>query len=391
MNLKKIVVTGHPYAFPYYFRVFEYLEDKDKYIFVLPKVWKSKTTIKLENKEGFQIYGLNAWSYGGKSLLGGLFKGWLPGLIFLLPYLRVKKGAKVLYSCSEPNLLTTLANGLVSRLCGMKLVLFTWQNVEPEKRSSGAKLRLSNWLVSLNLKLADGIICGNRKAEQIVKRFKPDLETLVCPLSGVDTDKFKPGIISDWKVKLNLTGKKAILFYGALDKRKGIDILLESFKKISDNSVSLIIAGRGPEKEKLVRKANNLGLDGKVVFLDWLKNDELPGLICAADIFVYPSVPAGGWEEQFGYAMAEASACGLPVVSTKTGSISEVVIDGESGILVEAGNVEQLAKAMLELLNNNEKRKRMGEFGGNYVLANFSHQIIAKKIIDFLGRFANDL
>ncbi len=382
-----IIVTGHPYAFPHYFRVFEYVADKDEFVFILPKVWKSKTEMKLEKKEGFNIYGLSAWSYGSKSFLGGVFKGWLPGMISLLPYLKMKFRSKVLYSCSEPNLLTTLYNGLIARILGFRLVLFTWQNVLPERRTSGWKLKLSNAIVVLNLRLADGIICGNKKAEEVVRRFNKEIKTIICPLSGVDTQKFRPGISGDWKEKLELSDKRILLFYGALDQRKGIDMLLEALALISDKSVCAIIVGTGTQKEKLIHLASGLNIKERVVFLDWMKNEELPGLLNAADVFVYPSRSSGGWEEQFGYAMAEASACGVPVMATRSGSVEEVIIDGKGGILVEPNSPGQLAAGIGKILSDDNLRKQMGEYGRKFTVENFSHRVVADKLSDFLHGF----
>ncbi len=394
INRKPIIVTGFPYAFPYYFKVFEYLQKKEDFIFILPKLWLAKAgkvRIKLEPKPEFSTYGLKAVFYGGHGL-GGLFKGWLPGLLFLLPYLRIKYGNGVLYSCSEPNLLTTLYNGIIAKLCGFKHVLFTWQNIAPEARMSGLKLKLSNALVRLNFRLASGIICGNEKAQKIVSSFRfPVSRTIVCPISGVDTEKFRPGIMSNWRQKLELAnGEKLILFYGALDKRKGLDVLVSAVNilshKLSAINYKLVIVGTGPKSESLKSQVQSLKLQDRVIFLDWMPNDQLPALLNAADVFVYPSVPAGGWEEQFGYAMAEASACDIPVVATRTGSINEVVADSKSGLLVEPNNPEQLEGALAKLLSDDDLRKQMGGFGREYVVKNFGHKVVASKIESFLIR-----
>ena len=152
-KVKPIIITGFPYTFPHYFKVFEHLENKEDFVFVLPKLWLAKAgkiRLKLEPKSGFTIYGLRAVSYGGHSI-AGQFKGWLPGMIFLLPRLKIKFGSRVLYSCSEPNLLTTLYNGLIAKILGFKLILFTWQNVLPEDRMAGWKLKLSNALVTVSI------------------------------------------------------------------------------------------------------------------------------------------------------------------------------------------------------------------------------------------------
>lgn len=393
MNLEKIkiIITGHPYAFPYYFRLFDYFRDLDRFIFVLPRVWKSRVTIKPEKKIGYNIIRLRTWSYGSGSFLGGAFKGWLPGLLWLIPYLKIRCGIKVLYSCSEPNLLTTLFNGLLAKLFGLKFVIFTWQNVEPEKRLSDLKLKLSNCLVALNLKLADGIICGNKKAEVIVKRFDRNLTTLICPLSGVDIEKFKPNIPTDWKEKLYLGSSKMILFYGVLDGRKGLDILIRAFGTLAGRFIDLedcklVIVGAGPKKEELIRLSENLKIGDSIKFLDWMKNYNLPELLNAADVFAYPSLSmVNGWEEQFGYAMAEAEACGIPVVATATGSIGEVVNAGVTGILVKPGDPDVLAEALGKILMDENMRAKMGIAARDYVVKNFSHKVVAEKIEDFLN------
>src|SRR3989344_4025822 len=334
---KPIIIAGHPYAFPYYFKVFEYLTDKNKVIFVLPKLWlakKGKVRIKLEPKSDFTLYGLRTVSYGGHGLKG-LFKGFLPGIFFLLPYLRIKYKSKIFYSCSEPNLLTTFFNGCMAKFCGMKYFFFTWQNIPPEKYMSGIKLNIYLLFFKLNLCLADGVICGNTKAGHIIKKFQPGSKTIISPLSGVDVEKFKPGIEASptggWREKLAIKSEeKLILFYGALDVRKGVSVLITAFQGMVGNC-KLLIVGTGPEKDNLQRQAAS---GTNIIFLDWMPNAELPALLNAADVFVYPSVPIRGWEEQFGYAMAEASACGVPVVATKIGSIEEVVIDNKTGFLV---------------------------------------------------------
>ncbi|MBI2063492.1 MAG: glycosyltransferase family 4 protein [Candidatus Yanofskybacteria bacterium] len=390
-NKKSLIITGFPYAFPYYFKVFECLENKDNFIFILPKLWlakKGKVRIKLQQKPNLEIYGLSAVSYGGHGIRG-LFKGWLPGIIFLLPYLKIKYGTRILYSCSEPNLLTTLYNGMIAKLCGFRHVIFTWQNIAPQKYMGGLKLRIYTILVRLNLFFADGVICGNKKAQKIISNFKfPISNTIVCPISGVDTEKFRPGIIGNWREQLNIKPEeKAILFYGALDRRKGLNVLIDASYKLSAINCKLIIVGTGPKQEDLKLQVASYKLQDKIIFLDWMPNDQLPALLNSADIFVYPSVPTKGWEEQFGYAMAEASACSVPVIATHTGSIDEVVLHGETGLLVEPNNPEQLAEAMIGLLTNENLSRQMGEKGRKYVTENFSHKIIAEKISNFLNKF----
>ena len=383
-----ILITGFPYAFPYYFRVFEYFKNKENLFFILPKYWQArhgKIKIRLEPKMNFNIFGARAISFGGRSLfwkLGGLFKGFMPAVLYLIPFYKFKYGVKTVYHCSEPHLLTTFLIALVTKLAGMNYICFTWQNVAPGKRLRGLKLHLSLILTKVILHLSDGVICGNGKAQEIISSLSR-AKTIVAPIAGIDVDKFRP---VPGRVQ---TGNLTILFYGALDYRKGIDILIRAFAEIRGrfDACKLLIVGAGPEKDNLKKLAGSLDLGERIEFRDWVKNEELPEIIRGSSVFVYPSRPAGGWEEQFGYAIAEASACGLPVISTKSGSINEVIIDDKSGILVEPDNVGDLARALEELIANIGERTQMGGYGRKYIVENFSHQVIAGRIGNFLNGF----
>ncbi|OGN41701.1 MAG: hypothetical protein A2606_02680 [Candidatus Yanofskybacteria bacterium RIFOXYD1_FULL_42_10] len=388
INKHKIIVTGHPYAYPYYFKVFEYVNNLNDFVFVLPKIWKAKITINLKEKSGFKIYGAYALSYGRKSFLGGPFKGWMPGLAFLLPYLCFKQRARVLYSCSEPNLLTTLFNNCLAKFWGMKVILFTWQNIESKKRLRGLKLMISNTLVRFNLWLADGVICGNSKAKEIIRQFNAKIPLIICPLSGVDTERFKIEKRDEWKNKNGLGDKKLILFYGALDKRKGVEFLLRAFALMKVPNSFLIIIGTGQKKDKLKALAEELKISQSIKFFEWMPNEELPQILNSSEVFVYPSISSSGWEEQFGYAMAEAGACEIPVIATATGSIGEVIKDGVTGFLVPPNNVSALRAVITKLLDDPILSKQMGIAGRQYIASNFSNKVIADKIAEFLKSFS---
>ncbi len=311
----------------------------------------------------------------------------MPGLAGLLPWVRIRYHSRVLYLCSEPHLIATLISATIARLCAMRIVLFTWQNVRPDVRMRGCKLWLSNMLVRCNLGLAHGIICGNRKAEAIVHDFVPHMPTVVCPLAGVDTKRFMPDGPNQRELLVSAAGTKLILFAGALDERKGLDTLIRAIARLEQRDAKLVIVGTGPFRANLEKLAYELGITDRVIFRDWVRNEDLPQIMHSANVFAYPSVPRGGWEEQFGYAMAEASACGVPVVATRTGSIDEVVIHERTGLLVEPNNSEALARALDSILQDTEYAHQLGNAGRAYVAEHFSHQAIAHRIERFLASF----
>ncbi len=140
------------------------------------------------------------------------------------------------------------------------------------------------------------------------------------------------------------------LFVGRLVRQKAVDVLLPAFAQ--QESGVLILAGDGENRAQLVAQAAALGITSRVFFLG-VRHD-VPSLMKSADCFVLPS----RWEG-FGVVLAEALACGLPVVATTVDGIREVVEDGVSGILVSSEDVEALAGALRTMRTDLALRARM--------------------------------
>src|SRR5262249_26922305 len=125
----------------------------------------------------------------------------------------------------------------------------------------------------------------------------------------------------------------------------------------SVDNIQFVIAGvdtsrNGENHKALLDLVDELSLSRRVHLLGWL--DDAEQLLCATDVFVSASET-----ESFGLSIAEAMASGTPVVATRTDGAQEVVSDQQSGLLVPIGDVDQLARSIVELLTNTETRKRM--------------------------------
>ncbi len=126
------------------------------------------------------------------------------------------------------------------------------------------------------------------------------------------------------------------------------------------------MAGSGELRSQLEELTGQLGLTRNISFLGAIEHRQVPEILRNVDIFVMPSI-----REEFGVAAVEAQAMEIPVVSTRVGGVPEVVLDGETGILVEPGDSEQLAQAILTLIENPALRRQMGKRGRKHVLANY--------------------
>jgi starch synthase len=211
--------------------------------------------------------------------------------------------------------------------------------------------------------------------------------------AGIDCQKFKPaeknkdvakhfGIPED---TLN------ILFVGRLVPEKGVFDLLNAFAMLHRNvrKALLIIVGSGPSRirAQINRHILNLGIRSQVKFLGGLSYSLMPDVHNLADVLCLPSTETKTWEEQFGYALVEAMACGKPVVSTTTGSIPEIVKDGTTGVLVNPNNPHMLKESLEELILDERKRAVFGERGRQWVLQKFEANKIAKQLADIYCNF----
>jgi glycosyltransferase involved in cell wall biosynthesis len=172
------------------------------------------------------------------------------------------------------------------------------------------------------------------------------------------------------------TAESTVIFSGALDKRKGVEVLLEAWKDVHKifPKCNLMILGKGPQKTYLEIKADRLGITDAVKFTGHVSS--VPDYLRIADIFVLPSL-----QEGLPNSLLEAMACGLPVIASKIGGVVDVVEDGKSGILVEPGDISGLASAMVRLLKDNVLRQRLGEEARKRIVEGFSIDRIAEEYI----------
>lgn len=133
-----------------------------------------------------------------------------------------------------------------------------------------------------------------------------------------------------------------------LRKVKRVQDVIEIFDRIQKKIPSkLIMVGEGPERESCERLCEEKGISEKVIFLG--NSNEVDKILCFSDLFLLPSE-----KESFGLAALEAMACGVPVISSNTGGLPEVNIQGVSGYLSDVGNVEEMANNALKILASDE-------------------------------------
>ena len=198
---------------------------------------------------------------------------------------------------------------------------------------------------------------------------------------GVDLDMFRP-IDRSTNSKMVKVG-----FAKRLHHLSGPDILLKAFQYARakcDRKLMLKIAGSGPMENQLKQEAAEMGLADSIEWVGWLRSaEELRDFYHSVDLFVMPSR-----RESFGVAAVEASASGLPVIASRFGGISEIVIHGETGLLVNTEDIEELGKAILTLAKNIALRINMGLKGRKNVEGKFDWKISITRMMEIYQKIS---
>lgn len=168
------------------------------------------------------------------------------------------------------------------------------------------------------------------------------------------------------RAELGLNEGRAILLLGRLAIEKGHELLLEAIRLLGPSGarITLLFAGVGPLETELRKRCERDGVTHRVRFLGYQR--DIKKLLAAADLVALPSVSEG-----LPLAAVEALAAGRPIVATRTGGIPEVVIDGQTGLLVPPGDAAALGKAIQTVLDSPALAHRLGTTGRQFVEQNF--------------------
>ena len=250
------------------------------------------------------------------------------------------------------------------------LVISAWgSDVFAFPKSSLIHKYLLKWI----LKQAD-LLCSTSKvmAKEMDKYIEPGRKINVIPF-GVDVELFSPSQKPDTQRIQSIKMVEQPIVFGVAKYFQpvyGLDLLLKAFAKLIHErnlEARLRIAGDGPERPRLELLAERLKISDKVEWLGAIPNALVATFYKTLDVVVVPSR-----QESFGVTAVEGSACGLPIIASRVGGLPEVVIDKETGILIEPGNIEELTAAMEYMMFNPIERQQMGQSGRQLVLKHYN-------------------
>jgi glycosyltransferase involved in cell wall biosynthesis len=236
--------------------------------------------------------------------------------------------------------------------------------------------RVGTFIEDLSIEAADGLIAASHSvAELTARRLAIPLERITVIDGAVDTDAFSPA-----PARRSSDGELRLLFVGNVAANKGVYTVLEAFIRLarSHPRLSLLIAGTIEQEraDEMRAEAAQAGLAERVTVLGFVEHRDLPELYRSADMLAAPSQFEGG----LGMVYLEAMACGLPVVATAAGGAAEAIEPGETGILLEHGDVTEATAAIETLLVDGELRARMGAAGRTRVEDRFGPERYAARV-----------
>jgi starch synthase len=205
--------------------------------------------------------------------------------------------------------------------------------------------------------------------------------------NSVDTQRFRPRPDERGALRRSMGFREEdviILFVGRLHESKGVFPLVHALRLllldpgINARRLRLVIAGRGNRERQVRERVRQLGIGDHVTFLGGVPHSRVHLLYPIADVFTLPSIPVQDWQEQFGIVLIESMACGIPVVSTLSGSIPDVV--GDAATLVQPADARALAEGLRQLITHPDRRAAAGAMARARVMEQFSLPAVAGRL-----------
>ncbi len=240
---------------------------------------------------------------------------------------------------------------------------------------------LIKWLNRRVMRYAERVIAVSGSVARFVSEVEGTPPERVGTIHyGLDVPSFRANSRQIARSRLGVTETQNVCligFVGRLVRQKGVDLALQAFACLRKGHPQsrLLIVGDGPERQHLEAQTRRLGLKESVIFGGWV--DDASCVMPAFDIVVAPS----RWEG-FGLVVLETMSHGLPVIAARAGSLPEIVIDGETGLLVPSECPAALAKAMEELLIDPRRAKSMGRRAQSRVSQSFSVEKMVDATVD---------
>ena len=282
--------------------------------------------------------------------------------------------------------LSTFEVAIWSRISGVPLVVFGWENFE-------RRLPLARWWTcQFVLNTVKAIVPGNQDGANIMRSWGYQGILEVMPQMGVDPDFFSP-VPSE--IAANPSESRSgdrpfnIGYVGRLARSKGIDSIFAAVHQLRAQGLNcqITICGSGGDEQMLRDEADKQQIAEAIVWRGAVRHEAVPAEMAAFDVLVLPSRTTPDWKEQFGHVSIEAMAMGIPAIGSSSGEIPNVI--GRSDLVFQEEDVDGLATILARAISNPEWRQEVSQYGLQRVRQHYTHARIADRLINLWHEVLN--
>ncbi|MCC6055998.1 MAG: glycosyltransferase family 4 protein [Desulfurococcaceae archaeon] len=305
---------------------------------------------------------------------------WILGQLFgVVELLRASRNREKMVLFASPYAMYSI---VISWLLRIPLIVHFKYDQTTQPTISPLQRGILNAMINFALRRADMVIATTPTLKKIaIYRGVSEKKIFVSP-NYVDEDVFSPNVDGKWVRELLQVAQdeKLIIYMGRLSPEKGLDTLLDAisivFNRYPRLKFKLLIIGSGPKKDRLIKKCKEQSLCEKVLFMNPVPHSKVPSFLSACDIAILPSYSEGN--PKF---LLEAMMMGKPIIATNVIGIREAVTNGKEALLIDPGNPEMLASAIITLLENQELALVLGAHAREKALRKYSKKVVFKQAI----------
>lgn len=251
--------------------------------------------------------------------------------------------------------------------------------------------KVAPWLFRWVAAGSRGFVALGQYQEHLLRRLGIEANRIFTSPEGIELARLAEiGFDGRRRIRARhmLDGKKVIVTVGRLVERKGHEMIIRALPLVlrEVREAFYLVVGRGPMEGRLRALAREVGVEDHVFFCGFVPDSELLEYYQAGEVFAMPNREVDGDTEGFGIVFVEAGACGKPVVGGRSGGAIEVIADGVTGFLVNPMDVQEIAKALTTLLQDQGLAARMGRAGRARVEQHYTYQEVAANIAGFLRK-----
>lgn len=315
-------------------------------------------------KEGFKCFYISRQKY---------FKCF--NLVAIFKLARIFKESKVdVLHCNRHQ--ATVYSVMASMFAKVPVIL---SHVHGLSRSKSLRRKLIYWL--LGHKISAFLACSNGVGNDILANFPSVKNSQVIVLvNSIDYDRYVNAVVNrdEFRSKLGI-GREDFVFgtVARFGPYKGHSVLIQAFQKVKQQipAAKVVFVGDGPKREQINEQVKQSGLEDSVHFLG--RRSDVQLLLKIFDVFVLPSIGSEGMP----LSILEAMSTGVPCISTNISGIPEIINSNKVGMVVDSGDVDSLAEAMLKFCNMPKKDVRLlCEKAQKRVLDNFNHKAVVLQL-----------